>query len=146
VAYTARTRTLRARLRPDRRFAALLYDAYPLRPGWLDWPETGTIACRCEETRWAEIGQAVAAGAADVRSVKGLIRCGMGYCQGRICGPIAQNAVAAAAGRPLGDVGDLHSRPAVTPGDTRRGGGRGLSPCRGGHVSAETAAPVSAKH
>jgi D-hydroxyproline dehydrogenase subunit alpha len=115
VAYTARTRTLRARLRPARRFAALLDEAYPLRPGWLDWPEPDTIACRCEETRWEEIGRAVAAGAADVRSVKGLTRCGMGYCQGRICGPIVQYAVAAAAGRPLGEVGDLHSRPLVTP-------------------------------
>jgi D-hydroxyproline dehydrogenase subunit alpha len=115
VAYTARTRTLRARLGPARRFAALLDDAYPLRPGWLDWPEPGTIACRCEETRWAEIGRAVTAGAADVRSVKGLTRCGMGYCQGRICGPIVQYAVAAAAGRPLGEVGDLHARPVLTP-------------------------------
>jgi thioredoxin reductase len=115
VAYTARTRALRSRLGPARRFAALLDDAYPLRPGWLDWPEPDTIACRCEETRWAEIGRAVAAGAADVRSVKGLTRCGMGYCQGRICGPILQYAVAAAAGRPLGEVGDLHSRPVLTP-------------------------------
>jgi D-hydroxyproline dehydrogenase subunit alpha len=115
VAYAARTRTLRSRLGPARRFAALLDDAYPLRPGWLDWPEPDTIACRCEETRWAEIGRAVAAGAADVRSVKGLTRCGMGYCQGRICGPIVQYAVAAAAGRPLGEVGDLHSRPVLTP-------------------------------
>jgi D-hydroxyproline dehydrogenase subunit alpha len=115
VAYAARTRTLRARLGPARRFAALLDDAYPLRPGWLDWPEPGTIACRCEETRWAEIGRAVAAGAADVRAVKGLTRCGMGYCQGRICGPILQYGVAAAAGRPLGEVGDLHSRPVLTP-------------------------------
>jgi thioredoxin reductase len=115
VAYTARTRALRSRLGPARRFAALLDDAYPLRPGWLDWPEPDTIACRCEETRWAEIGRAVAAGAADVRSVKGLTRCGMGYCQGRICGPIVQYAVAAAAGRPLGEVGDLHSRPVLTP-------------------------------
>jgi hypothetical protein len=115
VAYTARTRTLRARLGPARRFGALLDDTYPLRPGWLDWPEPGTIACRCEETRWSEIGRAVAAGAADVRSVKGLTRCGMGYCQGRVCGPILQYAVAAAAGRPLGEVGDLHSRPVLSP-------------------------------
>jgi len=115
AAYAARTRALRARLGPARRFAALLDHAYPLRPGWLDWPEPGTIACRCEETRWAQIGQAVAAGAADVRSVKGLTRCGMGYCQGRICGPIVQYAVAAAAGRSLGEVGDLHSRPVATP-------------------------------
>jgi D-hydroxyproline dehydrogenase subunit alpha len=115
AAYTARTRTIRARLGPARRFAALLDDAYPLRPGWLDWPGPGTITCRCEDTAWAQIGRAVAAGAIDVRSVKGLTRCGMGYCQGRVCGPAVQYAVAAAAGRPLADVGDLHSRPVLTP-------------------------------
>lgn len=115
AAYAARTRTLRARLGPARRFAALLDDAYRLPPGWLDWPGPGTITCRCEEIGWAQIGRAVAAGAADVRAVKGLTRCGMGYCQGRICGPAVQYAVAAATGRPLADVGDLHSRPVLTP-------------------------------
>jgi D-hydroxyproline dehydrogenase subunit alpha len=115
VAYAARTRTLRARLGPARRFAALLEAGYPFRPGWLDWPAPGTIACRCEDTRWAQIGEAVAAGAGDLRAVKGLTRCGMGYCQGRICGPALQYAVAAAAGRPLSDVGDLHARPVMTP-------------------------------
>jgi hypothetical protein len=115
VAHAARTRTLRARLGPARRFAALLDEAYPLMPGWLDWPGPDTIACRCEDTRWAQIGAAVAAGAGDVRSVKGLTRCGMGWCQGRICGPALQYAVAAAAGRPLAEVGDLHARPVLTP-------------------------------
>jgi thioredoxin reductase len=115
VAYAARTRALRARLRSARRFAALLDDTYPLRPGWLDWPGPGTIACRCEDTRWAQIGEAVGAGAGDVRAVKGLTRCGMGYCQGRICGPALQYAVAAATGRPLAEVGDLHARPLLTP-------------------------------
>ena len=53
VAYAARTRALRARLGRARRFAALLDAAYPLRPGWLGWPEPDTIACRCEESLWA---------------------------------------------------------------------------------------------
>ena len=114
VAYAARTRTLRARLGPARRFGALLDEAYPLRPGWLDWPGPDTVACRCEDTQWSQIGAAVGSGAADLRSVKGLTRCGMGYCQGRICGPALQYAVAAAAG-PLADVGDLHARPLLTP-------------------------------
>jgi hypothetical protein len=39
----------------------------------------------------------------------------MGYCQGRICGPVLQAAVAAAAGVPLADAGDLHSRPITAP-------------------------------
>jgi len=111
----ARTARVRAALAKARRFAAILDGLYPHRSGWLDWPEPGTLACRCEEVPWSAIGDAVAAGAADVRAVKGVTRCGMGYCQGRVCGPILQQAVAAAAGRPLSEVGDLHSRPLLNP-------------------------------
>jgi D-hydroxyproline dehydrogenase subunit alpha len=111
----SRLRAVAARLARARRFAALLDGAYPFKAGWLEWPAPGTIACRCEDTRWAEIGQALAAGARDVRAVKGLTRCGMGYCQARICGPTLQYAVAQATGQPLADVGDLHTRPVLTP-------------------------------
>ncbi|HEY1915621.1 MAG TPA: FAD-dependent oxidoreductase [Streptosporangiaceae bacterium] len=115
VAYAARTRVLRDRLVRARRFAALLEEAYPLPGGWLTWPQPDTVVCRCEDTRWAQLGAAVQAGARDVRAVKGLTRCGMGYCQGRICGPAVQAAVAAATGLPVSQVGDLHSRPVLTP-------------------------------
>ena len=71
--------------------------------------------CRCEEVRWAAIGAAVADGAGDVRAVRGATRCGMGYCQGRVCGPVLQQAVATAAGRGLSEVGDLQTRPLLTP-------------------------------
>jgi hypothetical protein len=108
-------RGVRVRLGRARRFAAGLDRAYPFRGGWLDWPEAGTVVCRCEETVWGAIGQAVEAGAGDLRSVKGMTRCGMGYCQGRVCGPILQYAVAAATGRPLTEAGDLHARPLTGP-------------------------------
>ena len=108
-AYAARTQPLRARLENARRLAAQLDEAYPLRPGWLEWPDADTVVCRCEETHWPEIGAAVAGGARDVRAVKGVTRCGMGYCQGRVCGPALQYAVSAASGRSLGEVGDLHT-------------------------------------
>jgi thioredoxin reductase/bacterioferritin-associated ferredoxin len=111
----ARLRAIRDRLARARRFATLLDAAYPLRPGWLGWPAGDTIVCRCEDVRWDAIRRAVAAGARDVRSVKGLTRCGMGYCQGRICGAAVQNLVAEASGQPSDQVGDLHSRPILTP-------------------------------
>jgi D-hydroxyproline dehydrogenase subunit alpha len=98
-----------------RRFARRLDELYPWRPGGLEWAEPGTIVCRCEEVPWAAIGAAVADGARDVRAVKGVTRCGMGYCQGRVCGPAVQQAVAAAAGRGLAAVGDLSSRPLLSP-------------------------------
>lgn len=113
-AFVARTSRLRARLARARRFAALLDRAFPLPP----WPVPGaadTVVCRCEEVRLADIHQAAAAGARDVRAVKGLTRCGMGWCQGRICGPLLQQAAAQATGRTLGEVGDLHGRPVMSP-------------------------------
>jgi NADPH-dependent 2,4-dienoyl-CoA reductase/sulfur reductase-like enzyme len=106
---------VRAGLGRARRFARGLDNLYPWRPGGLDWPEPDTVLCRCEEVPWAAIGAAVAAGARDVRAVKGVTRCGMGYCQGRMCGPAVQQAVAAATGRGLAAVGDLGSRPILTP-------------------------------
>jgi NADPH-dependent 2,4-dienoyl-CoA reductase/sulfur reductase-like enzyme len=110
-----RLEAIRARLARAHRFAARLDAAYPFRPGWLGWPAPDTIVCRCEDVRWAEIGRAVASGARDVRAVKGLTRCGMGYCQGRVCGPTVQYAVSQISGRPLARVGDLHSRSLLTP-------------------------------
>jgi thioredoxin reductase len=115
AAWEARTRRVRARLGPARRFAALLGELYPFMPGWLGWPAPGTIVCRCEDVPWHAISDAVTAGARDVRAVKGLTRCGMGYCQGRVCGPVVQYALASATGQRLADAGDLHSRPLLAP-------------------------------
>lgn len=98
-----------------RAFAAALRSLYPLADGWLTRLQPDTVICRCEDVAWSELADAVSAGAADVRSVKGLTRCGMGYCQGRVCGPVLQYAAARLTGRPLAAVGDLQSRPIVSP-------------------------------
>jgi D-hydroxyproline dehydrogenase subunit alpha len=101
AAYAERTRTLRARREDARRLTARLDQAYPLPPGWLEWPDDGTVVCRCEETHWSDIGAAIAGGARGVPAVQEATRCGTGYCQGRVCGPALQYAVAAASGRSL---------------------------------------------
>jgi len=97
-AYTERTRPLRARLENARRLAADLDEVCSLRPGWLEWPDSGTIICRCEQTRWSEIGAAVEGGARDVRAVQAVTRCGLGDCRACVCGPALQYALSAAAG------------------------------------------------
>jgi NADPH-dependent 2,4-dienoyl-CoA reductase/sulfur reductase-like enzyme len=96
--YAERTRPLRARLDNARRLAARRGEACPLRPGWLEWLDAGTIICRCEETRWSEIAAAVEGGARDVRSVQAVTRCGLGDCRARVCGPALQYALSAASG------------------------------------------------
>ncbi len=57
-----------------------------------------TPVCRCEDVTRAEIEAAVAAGATEVNQVKHWTRCGMGPCQGRMCGEAAAEIVAAKQG------------------------------------------------
>ncbi|WP_049660315.1 (2Fe-2S)-binding protein, partial [Kitasatospora sp. MY 5-36] len=94
----------RSRLRA---FADLMAAAHRPGPGWTGWLRPDTDVCRCEEVPVAAIREAVEdLGAGDPRTVKLLTRAGMGWCQGRMCGP----AVACLAGpgepgpdrRPLG--------------------------------------------
>jgi NADPH-dependent 2,4-dienoyl-CoA reductase/sulfur reductase-like enzyme len=113
--FRARTSGAAARLRRARDFAALLARLYPLGDGWLARLRPDTAVCRCEDVAWEELTGALSAGPSDVRSIKGLTRCGMGYCQGRVCGPVVQYAAARLTGRPLGALGDLHTRHIITP-------------------------------
>jgi NADPH-dependent 2,4-dienoyl-CoA reductase/sulfur reductase-like enzyme len=78
----AAARTLFARLRRARRFAAALDGAFALRPELRALPDDETIVCRCEDLRFGAVR-----GRADARQTKLETRCGMGPCQARICGP-----------------------------------------------------------
>lgn len=80
-----------------RAFAALMAAAHRPGPGWTQWLRPDTEVCRCEEVPVARIREAVdELGAGDARTVKLLTRAGMGWCQGRMCGP----AVARLSGDP----------------------------------------------
>jgi NADPH-dependent 2,4-dienoyl-CoA reductase/sulfur reductase-like enzyme len=96
------------------RSAAAFDRAYPIPTDWLERLEPGTVVCRCEDVTWQQVTDVIADGIADVRAIKGQVRCGMGWCQGRVCGPALQLAVAARAGRPVDVVGDLATRPFAT--------------------------------
>ncbi|MFI5860788.1 NAD(P)/FAD-dependent oxidoreductase [Streptomyces sp. NPDC051546] len=88
----ARLVRTRTRLRA---FAAAMAGAHRPGPGWTGWLREDTDVCRCEEVAAGRIREAVEdLGARDARTVKLLTRAGMGWCQGRMCGP----AVAALAG------------------------------------------------
>ncbi|MFE9254249.1 NAD(P)/FAD-dependent oxidoreductase [Streptomyces sp. NPDC006879] len=90
-----RTVTLLRRRTRLRSFAAAMAVAHRPGSGWTQWLDDVTDVCRCEEVGAGRIREAVAElGARDARSVKLLTRAGMGYCQGRMCGP----AVTALAG------------------------------------------------
>ncbi|MDO1529361.1 FAD/NAD(P)-binding oxidoreductase [Fulvimonas sp. R45] len=77
----AAARALRpARVRA-RRFAALLARQFALDPRLRALADAGTIVCRCEDVPLAALD-----GCVDARSARLVARCGMGACQGRICG------------------------------------------------------------
>jgi thioredoxin reductase/bacterioferritin-associated ferredoxin len=78
----------RRRVRDLRRFANALHATFPLREGWRDDVDDDTLVCRCEEVPARQVRAAVEMGATDARSVKLITRAGMGWCQGRVCGPI----------------------------------------------------------
>lgn len=78
----------RRRVRDLRRFAETLHATFPVREGWRDEVATDTLVCRCEEVTAAQVRGAMDLGATDARSVKLITRAGMGWCQGRVCGPI----------------------------------------------------------
>ncbi|MGW3321912.1 FAD-dependent oxidoreductase [Streptomyces virginiae] len=82
----------RARLRA---FADAMAAAHRPGEGWTGWLRDDAVVCRCEEVPAGRIREAADdLGARDARTVKLLTRAGMGWCQGRMCGP----AVAALAG------------------------------------------------
>ena len=65
--------------------------AFALRDELRGLPEPDTIVCRCEDVRFAEVKQQ-ASPQSGWTDAKLQTRCGMGACQGRVCGP-ALNAL-----------------------------------------------------
>ncbi|MET7852798.1 NAD(P)/FAD-dependent oxidoreductase [Streptomyces avermitilis] len=91
-----------------RQFAAVLDTVYAPPAHWSDRVTDDTVVCRCEEVTGGAVREAVEElGAGDLRTVKLLTRAGMGWCQGRICGP----AVAGLAGCELTPAGGPFARP-----------------------------------
>jgi NADPH-dependent 2,4-dienoyl-CoA reductase/sulfur reductase-like enzyme len=80
-----RTGHLRSRNAAEQKFAARLEAAFHLRPELRLLPTPETIVCRCEDVPYKNL--AARTGWTDAKLQT---RCGMGPCQGRICGPAAQ--------------------------------------------------------
>jgi len=58
---------------------------YQPRPRLYSLPPD-TLVCRCEALTVGDIHQAIAEGCRDPNEIKAMTRCGMGPCQGRMCG------------------------------------------------------------
>lgn len=106
----------RKRLKAASRFAQGMARAFP-------WPNhlakalaDDTIICRCEVVTAGELRASVTGkGATEVNRSKAFSRAGMGRCQGRFCGPVGQEIVAAACGLPVELAGRLRGQAPVKP-------------------------------
>lgn len=78
-------------------------------------PSGDTVVCRCEEVTSRQILEAVALGCPGPNQMKAFLRCGMGPCQGRLCGLTVTELIAGARGLPPQDIGYYRIRPPVKP-------------------------------
>jgi bacterioferritin-associated ferredoxin len=74
-----------------------------------------TIICRCEGVTRSAIENAAAAGANTINQLKHFTRCGMGPCQGRMCGEAAGALLADACRIGVAEVGFATGRIPLRP-------------------------------
>jgi len=112
----AQSGAARQELRHQQAFAQVLNRLFALRPGRLSWMTPDTIVCRCEEVTSGQLKTAVGQfQAQDAKTIKLTTRCGMGLCQGRVCGHTVTALTATLTGNDPAQVGTFTSRPIVKP-------------------------------
>ena len=85
---------------------------YKPRPN-LYSPPSDTLVCRCESVTADDIHQAIAEGCRDPDEIKAMTRCGMGQCQGRMCGLALAEITSDLLKLEPGDLKSLSIRPPV---------------------------------
>lgn len=96
--YQGQAQTVRRQLRRASRAGSSMAGLMMPADALIDDIAGDTVVCRCEDVTRSEVQAALTAGATGLNQVKSWTRCGMGPCQGRVCG----DTVAAIASRYLG--------------------------------------------
>ena len=110
-----RSASIRVALQKHHAIRPLLDTLFPPPPQICAPPVDATIVCRCEEVSAGDIREAVALGAMGPNQMKAFTRCGMGPCQGRMCGLTVAELVAAARGETVEETGYYRIRPPIKP-------------------------------
>ena len=109
-----RAAPIRAALARERAIRPFLDALYRPADSVLDPPDE-VVVCRCEEVTAGQIRRAVRLGAQGPNQVKAFVRCGMGPCQGRLCGPVASAVIAGERGLPVAEIGAFRPRAPYKP-------------------------------
>ena len=111
----SRAAPLRRQMSKHLAIRPLLDALFPPNPETLVPSDDSTVVCRCEEVTAGTIREGVALGGTGPNQLKSYMRCGMGPCQGRLCGLTVSEIIAAARGVSVADVGYYRIRPPIKP-------------------------------
>lgn len=114
AAFAARTAPLARALAVERRIRPFLDTLYR-PPRDITAPADETIVCRCEEVSAGRVREMARLGCQGPNQTKFFSRCGMGPCQGRVCGGVVTQLLAAELGKPPGAVGAYRVRAPLKP-------------------------------
>ncbi len=112
---TRRIEALQPALRREQRFQQFYARLFTPGPGLDELAAGDTPICRCEGVSKATIVQTIHAGADTMHAVKAVTRCGMGNCQGRVCGPLVAAILAQETGQSPERVGQFRARTPIFP-------------------------------
>jgi NADPH-dependent 2,4-dienoyl-CoA reductase/sulfur reductase-like enzyme len=110
-----RARAPAAELRKQRRIRPLLEALYRPSDHCVLPQQDDVIVCRCEEATAGDIRRAVSQGCPGPNQMKAFLRCGMGPCQGRMCGLTVTELMAAARNLTPSEIGYYRIRPPIKP-------------------------------
>lgn len=109
--YSSRHQRLLKRHQSIRPFLDALYRP----PTYITYPPNDVVVCRCEEVTAGTIRDMAALGCRGPNQTKFFSRCGMGPCQGRICGTVVTQLLADATHTAPGHVGTYRIRGPLKP-------------------------------
>lgn len=101
-----------ARHRKFRRFLDVLYRPPDMVRGSI---ADETVVCRCEDVSAGDLRRVIRLGSLGPNQAKSFTRCGMGPCQGRMCGLSVTEIFASELGRKPEEVGHFRIRTPVKP-------------------------------
>lgn len=111
-----RAAALRATLESHLKARPFLDALYRPAQEWVAPRDPETLVCRCEEVSAGEIRKLVnEQGCPGPNQMKAFVRCGMGPCQGRLCGLTVTELIAECRGVSQQEIGYYRIRPPVKP-------------------------------
>ena len=111
-----RANDARAELAKHRGARPFLDTLYRPQQPWIAPPDADTVVCRCEEVRAGEIRRLVTEQQCPgPNQMKSFVRCGMGPCQGRLCGLTTVELIAECRGLPVQEIGYYRIRSPIKP-------------------------------